>query len=350
MGLPGRDRPGDLDVRLLEGDGHIDARFPKLPDGEHTDDHEVRQEGHPDPDRTQTLRGPRRLDSDALTKCFGPAGLPHLEEQHRDSQGDEASDDIGELVGEMGRRPPLGETEGKADDESRWPCVADAPEAVEEVEQDEGHEHRHERGLVAHNRPDVGRVFAGQCSRRGDRDGQGPEGHGSRVGDQDRHGRAQRLDSEGEDHGRRDGHGRPESGQGLEETPEAKGNQDRLDADVASSDAVEGQPQILESARFDGDLVEPQGRDDDPDDGEGPIGQALRSGHQGEPDGHLEADHGDDDRHQQRAERRRVGLGFDPEQHDEERQQRKDSDERREPDRAADGGGGGCECIHAVSL
>ena len=131
-------------------------------------------------------------------------------------------------------------------------------------------------------------VLATNVTRGGNRDGDGTEGHGSGVSQQHGNRSLEGLNAQCQNHGCGNRDGGTEAGQCLEQTTEAEGNQDGLDAQVAAAEAVKHAAQVFESTGENGDLVEPDGAQNHPADDQAVDG-AADGAQAGEVSGHVEA-------------------------------------------------------------
>jgi len=121
--------------------------------------------------------------------------------------------------------------------------------------------------------------------------------------------------------------GGTESGEGLQQAAEAEGDQHGLDAQVAAADGVEDGAQVLEASGQHGHLVEPQGHDHDPHDGEQAVDGALGGRQRGELGRHAEAEDRHEQGHGERGQPRHVGARLEGEQHHEKGQQGQAADQ-----------------------
>ena len=337
----------DLEVGARE---EVAERLHELRCGEDRDDEQVGEERHeesagghaPDRLRVGSLDGLRlggelralllALGGEASRGLRGALGLPHAKERDGGGEADERGGDVGEFDRDVRRADPLGNRERDARDESDGPRVPDAAAAVGEDEEEQRHEDGDDRRLV----PDVGAdLLVGdlrQVTRGDDRDGDGAERDGRRVGDEDDRRGAQRGEACGHEHDAGDGDRSAEPGEGLEQAAEAEGDEHGLDARVIAEDVEDGR-QILEPAADDGDLVEHDRREDDPHDGEEAVDGALARGEEGELRGHPVRGDGDDERDGQTGEARLVGLPAQHAEREEDGEQGQRRDERGAPQR-----------------
>jgi hypothetical protein len=191
------------------------------------------------------------------------------EPQHHQDRGDrdDGGNDVGQFHGEVVGGDELGNGEGNACHQCHGPGLLHAPAPVHDEHEQERHEQRDERGLPSGHRGQVVERQAGDAVERNDRRGHGAEGDGRRVGQQGDHRGLQRFHPGGHQHGRRNCHRGAETGQGFQQGPEAEGDQDRQDAQIVRNGA-DGAAQGLEPWGGDGELVDPQGVDQDPEYGE----------------------------------------------------------------------------------
>ena len=138
---------------------------------------------------------------------------------------------------------------------------------------------------------------AGHLGGHDQRHTDGAEGHGGGVGDQGDTGAPQRGEAQAHQHGGGDGHGGAETGGAFDEAGEGEGDEQGLQTTVVRQ-AGQGVFDDLELTGFHGHVVDPHGRDDDPDDGEqaeagpqchGVDCQAYR--HFPDQDGHQQGAH-----------------------------------------------------------
>ena len=155
-------------------------------------------------------------------------------------------------------------------------------------------------------------VFAANIACSHNRDGDGAEGH--RSGVSKKHGNScfERLHAEGKNHGRGNCHGSTEPCEGFKQTTEAEGNQNRLDAQIAAAQTVEGAAQVFKASGKHGDLVEPDSAEDHPADHQ----TVDSAAHRAEPcqvEGHRKAEACHQDRCGKCHQRRPVCACLDDE-------------------------------------
>ena len=183
----------------------------------------------------------------------------------------------------------------------------------------------------------------------GNRDGDGAERNRCGVGNQHDRCGAQWLDAQSENHGRGNGDGGAEACEGLEQSAEAERDEHGLDAHVTVAHLVKHEPQIFEAARGDRDLVEPDRRHDDKDDGEQAEQAAAEGGGDGHSHGHVEAKDGDQQGGDEGDEAGEVRAGFHTQQHDEEGEQRDRRHQCGKADAAPDCVGEDLELVHVCA-
>ena len=108
----------------------------------------------------------------------------------------------------------------------------------------------------------------GYLASSGYRDANRAKSNRSGISNQNYCCRAQWLHTKGHDHGRGNGHRGAEASEGLQQTAKTEGNEDSLNANIAITQKVKGLAQILEAPGSYGDFIEPNCRNDDPDDGQ----------------------------------------------------------------------------------
>ena len=122
----------------------------------------------------------------------------------------------------------------------------------------------------------------------------GAEGDGSGVGDEVERGGLKGFEAEADHESASDGDGRAETGAAFDECAEAEGDEEELQAAVGS-DGGDGLLHDFKLAGVDGDVVEEDGGDDDPNDFEEAVGGAVEEAGEGEGRGHVEDEDGAED-------------------------------------------------------
>ena len=135
---------------------------------------------------------------------------------------------------------------------------------------DHGGELHHPAVVIAHD--------SGQGHHR---NADGAEGYRRGIGYQADTGGIERAETKPHQGGAGDGDRGAEACRTLDEGTEAEGNQQCLDAAIASHSG-KGGPDDLKLPTFDGDVVEKQGRDDDVEDGKETKGSSLHEGKAGQ--------------------------------------------------------------------
>jgi hypothetical protein len=117
---------------------------------------------------------------------------------------------------------------------------------------------------------------------------------GSGVGDEVECGGVEGFEAEADHKSASDGDRGTETGTAFNESAEAEGYEEELEAAVGS-DGRDGLLHDFKLARFDGDVVEENGGDDDPDDFEEAVGGAVEEAAEGHLRGHMENEDGAED-------------------------------------------------------
>ena len=318
--------PGDLDIGAGQYLGQIDPDLPQLGDADHDNDQDVGQQGQDD-----ALGAGLVVVAGLRVELLGSGRRrPHQQEEVGGGEAHEGRHDTGQLVGHV-RRDEVAASGGQPGDQRQGPQLAHRTHAVEDPQQEEGHEHADDPGEVGHEDPDDRRVLpAAEVPGGGHGDGHGAEAHVDGVAD-DRHERGlDLLHAEGHEHGGGDRHRRPEARQALQQTAEAEGDDQRLGAHVPLADRIEHGPQIRRAPGDLGEVVEPHGGDDDVDDRDESHGQALRPGQECHAHRHVEAHDRQHHGQSERDDRAPVRGDLEGTHEDEEGDQGRDAHDRRE--------------------
>ncbi len=335
---------GERDLDVGAGEQRGDAQ---LADGEHDHNDDIGNQGHPCAHGGQLGLGALSDGShaEALASLVHVLRLHEAQEDNAQAKGNERCDNVGKLVGEVVGAPPLGNSEGSADEQCLSPAVAQALLAVKDDQNQQWNNQGEQRCLVTDDGSYVlsggkrhrGIATGNHVAGSGDRDSRCAVGNRSGVGDEDRKRSLLRLNTQGQDHRCRDGDGGAEAGKGLKQAAEAEGNQDGLDADVAAANDVEELLQVFGTAGSHRYLVEPHRHDDDEHDGERAVACALQGGKAGQMHRHAEGEDRHQERDDERHERRHMSLGLHTHEHDEECRERDAGHQRRQPKTARNG-------------
>ena len=148
---------------------------------------------------------------------------------------------------------------------------------------------------------------AGDAGQGDDRRSKRSEGHGGRVGDERQSGSGQRAETEADEDGRGHGDGGAEAGRSLEKRTEGKGDEEELQPPVPR-DSRQAFLKDFERSFIVGQRVEEDDVQDDPTDGEKPVGGAEEGNGQGLIRRHAENQDRNGQGRSQTEEGRRVGL------------------------------------------
>ena len=280
---------------------------PDLRDAEHRDDDQIRRVGaghlavagprrrrrdRPAPP-PRALRHPvrnrRDLSSHGRRRRPAPRSrvrgvdlgrVPHPQEQH-DGAGrtSEATMSVSGAA-EVGR--PRTATTRTSSRTRSWPAAGlpEPPPPVDDEHQGQRHERR--RGSASAARPSrrwscgmdrwrVASAVIGEASA--------PKATGAVFAISATRRRLERPEAQRDQHDDGDRHRRAEAGQRLQQRTEAEGDDDRLDPQVGA-DPLERAAEHVEVAGRDGEVVDPDRVDDDPQDREEAVGRALAAGQQ----------------------------------------------------------------------
>ena len=158
----------------------------------------------------------------------------------------------------------------------------------------------------------------------------GAPGDGSGVGDEIERGGVEGFEAEADHEGAGDGHGSTEAGRTFDECAEAKSDEEKLQAAVGS-DGGDGLLHDFELAGFDGDVVEEDGGDDDPDNFHEAERGAVEEAGDGEFGGHAEDEDGAEDGGGGAGDGAPVGADFKPGEESEEDNDGEGGDQGGEP-------------------
>ena len=196
-------------------------------------------------------------------------------------------------------------------------------------DQPEGHDDREEGQLAADHRAELLDRETGHRGQGDDRGAEGPECDRGSVADEREAGGRERLESEADEHRRADRHRSPEAGGSFDEGAEGEADQQDLDSPVGR-EIGDGVLHHLELPGPDRDVVDEDGVEDDPPDGEEPEHCPVeRGGHRHRP-GHVVHRDGDQERRGESEQRRDMGLHVKEGQRPEEDDDRKRSDDCRD--------------------
>ena len=222
---------------------------------------------------------------------FGEApdvlGLPEAEKDHGGDEGDDAGGDVDEIAVHVVGPKELCAREGDADDEDggrNFPRFGPADHGANEPERDDD---RGDRKDAADHGAEIAFVESGDGGERVDGRADGAPGDGSGVGDEVERGGVKGFEAEADHESAGDGDRCAESGAAFDEGAEAEGDEKQLEAAVGS-DGGDGLLHDFKLAGFDGDVVEEDGGDDDPDDFEKAVGGAVEEAADGHLCGHVE--------------------------------------------------------------
>ena len=155
----------------------------------------------------------------------------------------------------------------------------------------EGHDQREDGQDAARGGAEQVQIQAGDASQGDEGAAQSAVGHGSGVADEGQAGGLEGAEAQTDQHGGRNRHRGAEAGRALDEGPEAEGDQQGLDAAVARQPG-DGVLHHLEVTGLDGDVVDEDGVQHDPADGQEAEGRAVPGGGEGRGGRHLVGEDG----------------------------------------------------------
>ena len=194
-------------------------------------------------------------------------GLPHLEEQHGDDEGQEGRGHVDQPDLDVVRPVELHRGERSARDEQRRQHLEGALPAGHGPHQPDRQDQRERRQDPSGHRRQLELGQAGDAVQRADRVADAAPRDRRGVGDQAEDRRLERLEAEPDQEGAGDGHRRAAAAGAFQERAEAEGDEHGLDP------AIGRQPRdrALHHRELPGlhrDVVEEDRRDDDPGDAE----------------------------------------------------------------------------------
>ncbi len=161
-------------------------------------------------------------------------------------------------------------------------------------------------------------------------DADGAESDGSGIGDEVEGGGLKGLEAETDHEGAGDSDGGAEASAAFDERAEAKSYEEELQAAVGS-DGRDGLLHDFKLAGVDGDVVEIDGSDDDPDDFEKAVGGAVEEAGDGQLGGHVEDEDGAQDGSGGAGDGAKVNADFETGEQAEKDEDGKRSDESGKP-------------------
>jgi len=214
-------------------------------------------------------------------------GLPDAEEEEGGDERDNAGGDIDQIaVHEIGPNE-LSASERDADNEDGWKDFESFRPADHSADQPEGDDNGSDRKYAAN----LGAEIAFRENRYGGErvhgDADSTPGDWGSVGDEVESGGVKGLEAEADHESAGDGDGGAESGAAFDERAEAEGHEKELKAAVGR-DGGDGLLHDFELAGLDGDVVEEDGGDDNPDDFEETVGRTVGKAGERQLRGHVE--------------------------------------------------------------
>src|ERR1017187_7044978 len=197
-----------------------------------------------------------------------------------------------------------------------------------------------ERQLVAHHGGELHQarvVQAHDSAQRHDGRADGAKCDGRRVRDQANRGGVEGPETQARQGGAGYRDGGAKSRGSLDERPEAKRDEKRLEPPIRGH-AGKRRPDDIELAAFDRDVIEKKGRKDDEVDRKQAEGRAVKHGESGELRGHSPGEDGEADGRGQRKEHRLERLDPENRKAHEDHRERNGGDRGGQPDAVFDGG------------
>ena len=305
---------GGLDHQVVEqrpletGAERLEKTFDgfQAPQEDHDGQDDVRGPG-PDHFAGGKLTG-HRSGGFFIGKMKDRLGFPEVQENPQADDGDDGGNDVRQIRADEVGDHELGDGKAETGDNNGGQNFHGPLPAAHGHRQPQGHDQGKKGQLAAHDLADVHHVQAGDAGGHHDGDADGAEGHGGGVGDEADAGGVAGVEPQAHQHGRGDGHRGAEPGGAFDEGPEGKGDEQGLEAAVIG-DAGQGVLDDLEVAALHRHVVDPDGGDHDPDDGEDAEGRPIQRRGNGVAHRHAPDDDGQQYCGQGGEERRIVPLG-----------------------------------------
>src|SRR5579859_1128372 len=257
-------------------------------------------------------------------------GLPDAEEEERGDERDDSGGDVYQIaVHEIGPNE-LSASEGDADNEDSRQNFKRFRPTNHGANQPEGDEDRRDGKNAADHGAQVTFRERGYGGERVHGNADGAPSNGSGVGDEVESGGVKGLEAEADHEGASDGDGSAESGAALNERAKAESDEKELEAAVGS-DGGDGLLHDFELAGLDGDVVEKDGGDDDPDNFEEAIGGTVGKAGKSQLRGHVEDEDGAKNRGSGAGNGAEMGADFEAGEQAEKDNDGKRSNESGEP-------------------
>ena len=221
--------------------------------------------------------------------------LPDAEKEEGRDKGDNTGGDVDEVAVHVIGPEELRSGERNADDEDSGKDFEGFGPTDHGANKPEGNDDRGDGKDAADHGGDVAFRESGDGNESVDGYADSAESDGSGVGDEIERSGMEGFEPETDHERAGDGDRRAESGAAFDECAETEGDEEELEAAVGR-DGGDGLLHDFKLAGIDGDVVEKDGGDDDPDDFEEAVGGAVEKAGEGEVRGHVEDDDGAEDR------------------------------------------------------
>ncbi len=229
---------------------------------------------------------PRIGRSHALSGSFmleapGLLGLPELQQDDGGSHGNHGTQYVHQIGSDKVAHDELRDTEAEAGRQAGRPYFHHLLAAGHGPDEPEGHDEGEDRQLPSHHGAEGHFRKSRHLGQGDDGDAEGAVGDGRRVADEGQAGCLEGPEAEADEHGSGNGDRRAEARSTFDEGAEAEADEEQLDAAVIG-DPGDGMLHYLEVARLHRDVIHEDGSEDDPADGQEPIGSTIGRSSQGE--------------------------------------------------------------------
>ena len=215
--------------------------------------------------------------------------LPDAEKEEGGDERDDAGGDVHEVAVHVIGPEELRSGERNADDEDGGKDFESFGPTDHGADEPEGKDDGGDGKNAADHGGDVAFGESGDGDERMDGNADGAESDRSSIGDEIERGGLKGFEAEADHKCASDGDRRAKSCAAFDECAETEGDEEELEAAVGR-DGGDGLLHDFELAGVDGDVVEEDGGDDDPNDFEQAVGGAVEEARDGEGRGHVEDD------------------------------------------------------------
>src|SRR5690606_523997 len=219
-------------------------------------------------------------------KAEDALGLPYFQEQGQHHQGNQGRGNVRQFGANIVRGQELNQGEGTTPDQNCRPGFLDTAPAVHDGHQPEQHEDGHEGQLATGHLADFKGINTRYLTGHNDRNTHGTESNRRRVCNQAQTGSVQGTETQTSQQGSGNCDGCAKTGRPFQEGTKAETNQNQLQA-LVRRDGQDRGANNVELTCLDRDLVQKNGRHNDPGNGPQTIEKAIY--HRGQRRGNWHA-------------------------------------------------------------